>query len=260
MILVVYSGLGLVVRGYINLEVFNILYWVFFVTCLVIFSFVYSPTMGILGAEGMCSMTSMFSAKQWRLINISIPLDWILLEICENMKRKSVRKQCANMTHFAALGGKRRRNMFTSAQTKKYCYLLFSIVLLQDFTLTMSEEILDQELATILNNIMWSLILVFFFALFLPIQHLASSFQRFPELWTKYQKEDIKEFYVRVLEPRRETNGMNTMIYVLECEAGFSYVKKKKNIKKRSNNVSRKRVANYKSHLHTIIEMPDIYN
>jgi hypothetical protein len=63
-----------------------------------------------------------------------------------------------------------------------------------------------------------------------------------------------------VLEPGRETNGMNTMIYVLECEAGFSYVKKKKNIKKRSNHVKRKRVANYKSHLHTIIEMTDIYN
>ena len=65
MILVVYSGLGLVVRGSVNLEVFNILYWIIFVTYFVIFFFVYSPTMDISETEGMCLKTSLFSAKQW---------------------------------------------------------------------------------------------------------------------------------------------------------------------------------------------------
>ena len=182
MILVVYSGLGLVVRGSINLEVSNILYWIFFVTYLVIFLFIYSPTMGITEAEGMCLNTSWFTAKQWQIGNFSMALNSLLIVISEKMKRKSIRKQCANMTHFAALGGTRRRHVFSRAETRNYFCILFAILLFQEFTLTMflKQEILDRKSAAILYYVMLSLILVFWFALFLPMQHLAKSFQRFP--------------------------------------------------------------------------------
>ena len=153
------------------------------------------------------------------------------------------------MTHFAALGGTRRRHVFSRAETRNYFCILFAILLFQEFTLTMflKQEILDRKSAAILYYVMLSLILVFWFALFLPMQHLAKSFHRFPEFWTKYQAEGFKEFYVRktVQEPRRERYEMNTINY--ECEAWCSYANKKQIGKKIS-----------KGHLHTIIEMPEI--
>ena len=72
----------------------------------------------------------------------------------------------------------------TYAETKNYCYLLYANLLLKELILTISieEEIIFRKVAA---NIMWSLILIFGFAIFLPIYHLAKSFQRFPEFWTK---------------------------------------------------------------------------
>ena len=94
--------------------------------------------------------------------------------------------------------------------------------------MSLETEIVDMKSAAMLYNKMWCLILVFCFALFLPIQHLAKSFQRFPEFWTTHQEEGIKEFYVRkpVLEPRRETPELDTINDELECEAGCSFVNK----------------------------------
>jgi hypothetical protein len=260
MILVVYSSFGLVVRGLINLEVFNILYWVMFVTYFAIFFVIYSPALGRTEYEGMGLKTSMFSAKQWRVINFFIALDWILIVISEKMKKKSIRRQCINMTHYAALGGTRRRNMFNHAETKNYFYAIVTILILQDFILTMSmeEEILFRKAAA---NIIWSLILIFNFSLFLPISHLAKSFERFPEFWIKYQEHNSTEFYVRtpLLEPRREpVPELGIKPTELECEAGCSYANKKQKRKKRSNSLRRKRFNEYKGHLHTIIEMSDI--
>jgi hypothetical protein len=262
MILVVYSGRGLVVNGSPNLELLNVLYWVVLVTYIVIFFFVYSPTMDIGEVEGICLKTSFLSAKQWPVVYFFIALDWTGIEIFEKMKRNSVRRQCSNMTQFAALGGTRRRNIFTGAETKLYCFLLFAIFLLQDFIITMSlkEEIVDRKSAATLYYCMWSLILVFCFALFLPILHLAKSSQRFPEFWVKYQEGEIKDFYVRkpVLDPRRAKNEINTLSDVLDSEGGSSYVNKKKNRRKISKSVRRKRKDNIKGHLHTIIELPDV--
>ena len=256
MILVVYSGRGLVVRGFINLELFNILYWIVFVTYFFIFFFVYSPTMGITEATGMCLETSMFSTKQWRVVYIFIMLDSIGIKISEKMKRKSVSIQCSNMTHFSAFGGTRRRNIFTSAETKNYCYSLFAILLLQDLIIRMSleKEIIDRKSPATLYNFVWSLILVFCFAIFLPILHLAKSFRRFPEMWMKYQEGEIRDFYVRkpILEPR------STMRDAVDCDAGCPYVNKKKKLRKRSKFVRQKRYDNHEGHLHTIIEMPDV--
>ena len=126
--------------------------------------------------------------------------------------------------------------------------------------MSLETEIVDMKSAAMLYNIMWCLILVFCFALFLPIQHLAKSFQRFPEFWTTHQEEGVKEYYVRkpILEPRRETTDMNTMNDVLECRAVCSYVNKKQIGKKKSKCVRKKRFANYKGHLNNIIEMPNI--
>ena len=252
----------LVVRGSTNLELFNILYWIVFVTYFIIFFFVYSPTMGMTEATGMCLETSMFSPKQWRVVYFSITLDSIGIEISKKMKRKSVSIQCSNMTKFSALGGTRRRNIFTGAETKLYCFLLFAIILLQDFIITVSlkEEIFYRKSAATLYYCMWSLILVFCFALFLPILHLAKSSQRFPEFWVKYQEGEIKDFYVRkpVLEPRRAKNEINTLSDVIDSEGGSSYANKKKNRMKISKSVRRKRYDNIKGHLHTIIELPDV--
>ena len=82
----------------------------------------------------------------------------------------------------------------------------------------------------------------------------------FPEFWVKYQEGEIKDFYVRkpVLDPRRAKNEINTLSDVLDSEGGSSYVNKKKNRRKISKSVRRKRNDNIKGHLHTIIELPDV--
>ena len=129
MILVVYSGRGLVVNGSPNLELLNVLYWIVLVTYIVMFLFVYSPTMDIGEVEGICLKTSFLSAKQWPVVYSFIALDWTGIEICEKRKRNSVRRQCSNMTQFAALGGTRRRNIFTVQKPNSiaFCYLQVSL-------------------------------------------------------------------------------------------------------------------------------------
>ena len=61
-----------------------------------------------------------------------------------------------------------------------------------------------------------------------------------------------------VIEPRRETKDMSTINEVLECEAGRAYANKKQKRMKRSNRVTQKRVIDFKGHLTTVFEMPEI--
>ena len=128
--------------------------------------------------------------------------------------------------------------------------------------------IIGKDTAATLYNCIWTLILVLFFALFLPLKHLAESREKFPELWIKHQDVEILKFYVRKpeLQPRREkhkTHSTNDSDTGDEYEAGCSHYTVKHGERKRSQ-YRRKRskpVENYfrnRNQLQTIIEMPDI--
>ena len=123
--------------------------------------------------------------------------------ICENEENISKKTMLENDAFWCALRNKKKKHVYQCTNEKLLLFIIFNCTSTRFIlTLSLKEEILFRKWVTILNNIMWSLILVFFFALFLPIQHFASSFQMFPDLWTEYKK---KEFYLRkpVLEPGR---------------------------------------------------------
>ena len=257
MILVVYSERGLVVKGSTNLELFNILYWTVFVTYIVLFFFLYSPALGGKDTEDICLKTSMFSAKQKHIVYVFISLDWIVIILLERFKLKSIRRQCANMKRFSALGGTRRRNMFTGLETNKYLYFIFSSLCFQELFYK-EGGLFERETAAILYNLFWIVILVLYLAIFLPIQHLAKSFQRFPEFWLKCQEKEITDFYVRkyVPKPRRDINKTNLAENTLKNDAGCSYDTAEQ-IGGKGSNCMRK-IRDYKGHLPTVIEMPEI--
>ena len=245
----VYSGRGLVDRRTQNLQLFNILYWVVLVTYVVLFFVVFLPTRGLEDNEDMCSKKGLFSTKQRWLAFFFGSLDCVAVEIFEKMKKNSVRKQCLNMKMFSALGGGKRRNIFTGAETRRYWYVYLASIFIEEFLLMKFLEYkqIDKDTSAILHNLFWILILGFFFSLYLPINHLIESKENFPELWIKQEKVEISEFYIRKpeLEPRRDELIMlksKSGDKTVECEASCSYDVRNKENRKRSHYRSEKAI------------------
>ena len=251
MILVVYAERGLVLKGMKNIKLFNILYWVTFITYLVNFFFIYMPTLE--ETKEMCLLTSLFSKKKRRIAYIFFNLDWIAIWILEKMKRKSLRRQCLNRRTYAAVGGVKKSNIFNGEETKIYCLFLLIYVIVEDLLLisAMEYELVDIEMAVTLNNSAWLIILVVVFALYVPIKHLAESKVNFPEIWLQDKKFQIDEFYVRKpdLIPKRDffVSKICQNKKTVPCKNRITTIKTKKITK-----------TNHKEMLHKIAELPEI--
>ena len=110
-----------------------------------------------------------------------------------------------NQTSYSSLGGKHRRNIFTGHETRIYAHFL-------QFA-TFSEGVLITEQFPSFHpqkvQLIMTLVLTFFFGMFVPIKHIFSSQQELPELFEKEKDKETFEFYVRrpgKLTPRRPSN------------------------------------------------------
>ena len=108
MFLVVYADRGLVSSG-LNMKLYNILFYLTW-----IFLILYA-----------CFISLETFADTWNLINLIIKLSIgaIIVELVMMKMRKRIDGMCLSQTYFSAIGGSKRRNLFTANECRHISHI-----------------------------------------------------------------------------------------------------------------------------------------
>ena len=195
MFLVVYSGRGLVSNTEPSLRLFNILFWIFWLTLSI-----WGVSLWLFESMGRYS-----NYFRLQVIISYVSADVVLMILLEKLKTKYVRGQCLSQTSNSAFGGKHRRNIFSGQEIRIYAHLLQFAEVFEQILLNEPFNIFGQKKVQSLTT----LVLIFFLGLFLPFKHIYSSRQDLPEMFDKRKERKTCEFYVRKPEkllPRQSCN------------------------------------------------------
>ena len=215
-----YAERGLIQKGFPNLNLLNILFWLFYIV-LVIFSFGVYPLSSLFKgsflqgtSKGQICMKIDFRNDQQnsklRIIHLFFPLMVTIQTFRYKNKINSyVKGQNLRMKTFSQFGGRWRRNLITLDETNYYLFVCYCFLFSENiliFILQIYREKVDKNIQFILQNLLWVVFLDIFFGIYVPLKHIIQSRECLPSLWFDSKKIQDNKFYVRepCMSPRRD--------------------------------------------------------
>ena len=171
--------------------------------------------------------------------------------------KTSLNEHCRNKKNFAALGGDHQRNVITLSQTAWYLSYSFCFIAADNIIIIICEiyqKELSKETIFIIHNMLWVFVVDIFFGLYLPLKHLALTWNNMPSLWFKERNlSNASPFYIKEpeLTPRR-----NSFPIVYTCESIWTKYK----LKDITNSIKRKENHNLRKNHTTLTTLNETYN
>ena len=198
-------------RGWLNLQLFNILYYVMLIAPLVgMFGINFLANLFRTGISidtipcQICMRMDITEPDEQEvkrnMLNLFINLDIVVIYLMNKRVKKYVLGKSLNQKTFASWGGRHRRNLFNFNENLAllHQYVLCSIIEHTSFYLiNQLEGRISKETSFILHQLTWFIFGLVINSLYRPTKQLVRSWDDFPELWFKEKPKTISNFYVR---------------------------------------------------------------
>ena len=212
-------------NGYPDLNMFNTLYWLFFIS-FVCFSYGIFPLSQQLqggfpenSVKGQLCMKIDFdldkmNVKQRILTFIyQIVLGYSQFRYTKMMNDYAKGQNLMSVT-FSQFGGKHHRNIFTARETRTYfmlCLILMALDNVMIIIMQVFREHVDKDTRFVLYNFLWVSSLELFIGVFIPVKHLIQSRENLPGLWWNRRQDESIKFYVsqQSVVPRSYVESLN---------------------------------------------------
>ena len=220
---------GLLVNGYPNLKIFNFLFWVMISTFFLVGYGTFSVPHFIKQnfSEAVEGQICMKLDLNWEESTIKIKIMtcfMIFLEVFFSMRFltnvwKFTKKQNLNMRTFSQYGGTSNRNLYTLRQTYTY-YVVIVLWSFSDNVFIVVSHFFDKKMdgktSFLIHNVLWLILIDFFFGILIPIKHIITSKNSLPVLWHSVAQSQEKRFFLslRSIEPRRDVESGREILSV----------------------------------------------